>query len=56
MNLKENFNINETKDWKKNQKNLITVYKFVKLNIEYKDVQSLVDPLVVKKNSFICFD
>ena len=46
MNLKENFNITETKDWKKNQNNLITVYKLVKLNIDYKDVQSLVISII----------
>ena len=42
MNLKENFNIVENKDWKKNQNNLVTVYKFVKLNTDYKDFQTMV--------------
>lgn len=40
MNLKENFNITEPKEWKKNQTNLVTVYKFIKLNVDYKDIQN----------------
>lgn len=40
LNLKENFNISEAKDWKKGQSNFVTVYKFVKLNLDYKETQS----------------
>lgn len=47
--LRDNFNIIDTKDWKKSQSNLITIYKFVKIALDYKEVQSQV-LIILKKN------
>lgn len=37
--LKENLNINDLREWKANQNNISTVYKLVKLSIDYKEIK-----------------
>lgn len=37
--LKENFNIIDLREWKTNQNNISTVYKLVKLSIDYKEIK-----------------
>ena len=39
-NLNENFNIQSETNWKKNQPNLITVYKLIRLDLDFKEFQN----------------